>query len=133
MLFGFIALVSLCAVGGLCWFVARKAIAPVQESINALGYAPEGSTVTLKLEVAGEGGRFLVIDHGPGIDDSEKKRVFDRFYRGSASRFDPDHFGLGLSVALELARVHGGDVTVTDTPGGGASFAISMPFDDHSV
>lgn len=133
VLFGFIALVSLCAVGGLCWFVAGKGIVPVQESINALGYAPEGSTVTLKLETAGEGCRFLVIDHGPGIDDSEKKRVFDRFYRGSASRSDPDHFGLGLSVALELARVQGGDVTVTDTPGGGASFAISMPFDDHSV
>lgn len=94
---------------------------------NALRYAPEGSAVTLKLETAEEGCLFRVIDHGPGISDSEKKRVFDRFYRGSASRSDPDHFGLGLSVALELARIHGGDVTVSDTPGGGATFTISLP------
>ena len=94
---------------------------------NALRYAPEGSTVTLKLEPAGDGCRFLVIDHGPGIPDSEKQRVFDRFYRGSASRSDPEHFGLGLSVALELAKVHGGEVTVSDTPGGGATFTISLP------
>lgn len=94
---------------------------------NALRYAPEGSTVTLKLEAAGEGCRFYVSDHGPGIPDSEKQRVFDRFYRGSASRSDPDHFGLGLSVALELAKVHGGEVTVSDTPGGGATFIISLP------
>ena len=94
---------------------------------NALRYAPAGSAVTLKLESAGEGCRFLVIDRGPGIPDSEKKRIFDRFYRGSASRSDPDHFGLGLSVALELAGVHGGHVTVTDTPGGGATFTISLP------
>ena len=94
---------------------------------NALRYAPEGSTVTLKLEPAGDGCRFYVSDHGPGIPDSEKKRVFDRFYRGSASRSDPDHFGLGLSVALELAKVHGGEVTVSDTPGVGATFTISLP------
>jgi len=94
---------------------------------NALRYAPEGSTVLLKLEAAGEGCRLRVIDHGPGIPDSEKQRIFDRFYRGSASRTDPEHFGLGLSVALELARVHGGDVTVSDTPGGGATFTISLP------
>lgn len=94
---------------------------------NALRYAPEGSSVTLKLEAAGEGCRFYVSDHGPGIPDSEKQRVFDRFYRGSASRSDPDHFGLGLSVALELAKVHGGEVTVSDTPGGGATFTISLP------
>ncbi len=94
---------------------------------NALRYAPEGSTVTLKLEAAGEGCRFYVSDHGPGIPDSEKQRVFDRFYRGSASRSNPDHFGLGLSVALELAKVHGGEVTVSDTPGGGATFTISLP------
>ena len=94
---------------------------------NALRYAPEGSTVTLKLEAAGEGCRFYVSDHGPGIPDSEKQHVFDRFYRGSASRSNPDHFGLGLSVALELAKVHGGEVTVSDTPGGGATFTISLP------
>lgn len=94
---------------------------------NALRYAPEGSAVTLQLSASGEACLLRVIDHGPGIPDSEKKRIFDRFYRGSASRSDPDHFGLGLSVAKELARIHGGDVTVIDTPGGGATFTIRLP------
>ena len=95
---------------------------------NALRYAPEGTTVTLQLDWSENTCMFRVIDHGPGIPDSEKKRVFDRFYRGSASRSDPDHFGLGLSVALELARVHGGNLTVNDTPDGGATFDIEMPW-----
>ena len=73
--------------------------------------------------------RFTVTDHGPGIADPEKERVFDRFYRGNTSRSDPNHFGLGLSVARELARVHGGSVTVADTPGGGASFTITLPLE----
>ena len=96
---------------------------------NALLYAQAGSAVTLELETAGEDCLFRVIDHGPGIPDGEKRLVFDRFYRGSASRTDLNHFGLGLSVARELARVHGGDVTVTDTPGGGATFTIMLPND----
>ena len=93
---------------------------------NALRYAPMGTAVTLQLQTEENMCIFRVIDHGPGIPDSEKKRVFDRFYRGSASRSDPDHFGLGLSVAKELARIHGGDVTLTDTPDGGATFSITL-------
>ena len=93
---------------------------------NALRYAPMGTVVTLQLQTEENMCIFRVIDHGPGIPDSEKKRVFDRFYRGSASRSDPDHFGLGLSVAKELARIHGGDVTLTDTPDGGATFSITL-------
>ena len=59
-----------------------------------------------------------VADQGPGVPDAEKKKIFDRFYRGSQSRTDPSHFGLGLSVAWELAAVHGGKISVSDTPGG---------------
>lgn len=95
---------------------------------NALRYAPVGSTVMLQLSMSEIACVFRVIDHGPGIPDGEKHRVFDRFYRGSASRSDPDHFGLGLSVALELARIHGGDVSVSDTPGKGATFEIKLPY-----
>ncbi len=96
---------------------------------NALRYAPEGSEVALRLRVDGKSCHFTVTDHGPGIPDGEKERVFDRFYRGSASRSDPNHFGLGLSVARELARIHGGDLTVADTPSGGASFTLSLPLE----
>ena len=65
-------------------------------------------------------------DHGPGIPDAEKARVFDRFYSADPSRTDKHNFGLGLSVAKELARLQHADLTVTDTPGGGAKFAVTF-------
>jgi len=58
--------------------------------------------------------------------DAEKARVFDRFYSADPSRTDKHNFGLGLSVAKELARLHHADLTVTDTPGGGAKFAVTF-------
>lgn len=94
---------------------------------NALRYAPEGSTVHLDLKIQGKYCLLSVIDHGPGIPDREKKQVFDRFCRGSVSRPDTDHFGLGLSVARELAEVQGGKITLADTPGGGAAFTLWLP------
>lgn len=95
---------------------------------NALRYAPENSTVHLSLEKQSKGCVLSVVDHGPGIADSEKKKVFDRFYRGSQSRSDPNHFGLGLAVAQELAAIHGGKLWLTDTPGGGATFKVMLPY-----
>lgn len=95
---------------------------------NALRYAPEKSTVHVSLEKQSKSCVLSVVDHGPGIPDSEKKKVFDRFYRGSQSRTDPNHFGLGLAVAQELAAIHGGDLRLTDTPGGGATFTVMLPY-----
>lgn len=95
---------------------------------NALRYAPEKSTVHLCMEKQSKGCVMSVVDHGPGIPDSEKKKVFDRFYRGSQSRSDPNHFGLGLAVAQELAAVHGGRLWLTDTQGGGATFSVFLPY-----
>lgn len=94
---------------------------------NALRYAPAGSSVQLSLLPKGKQCLLCVTDHGPGVPDSEKEKVFYRFYRGSASRTDPSHFGLGLSVAQELAAIHNGSIKVTDTPGGGATFQVTLP------
>ena len=95
---------------------------------NALRYAPEKSTVHVSLDKQAKGCVLSVIDHGPGIPDSEKKKVFDRFYRGSRSRSDPNHFGLGLAVAQELSAIHGGNLWLSDTPGGGATFKVILPY-----
>lgn len=94
---------------------------------NALRYAPAGSSAQLSLLPKGKQCLLCVTDHGPGVPDGEKERIFDRFYRGSASRTDPSHFGLGLSVAQELAAIHNGSIKVTDTPGGGATFQVTLP------
>ena len=93
---------------------------------NAHTYASPGSAVALRVDFQHNQVRFWVIDHGPGIPDAEKARVFDRFYSADPSRTDKHNFGLGLSVAKELARLHHADLTVTDTPGGGAKFAVTF-------
>ncbi len=92
---------------------------------NALSYTPSGGQVELILEkLSGGRVRFTVRDNGPGIPDSEKHKIFQRFYRIDSSRQDREHFGLGLSVAREIARIHRGRLWVEDTPGGGACFRL---------
>lgn len=94
---------------------------------NALSYVPENGQITLA--VRKEGAFFLLIveDNGPGIPDSAKEAVFQRFYRADASRHDKQHFGLGLCIAKEILLLHHGSISVADTPGGGASFQIRLP------
>ena len=69
-----------------------------------------------------------VEDRGPGVPDAEKERVFEKFYRGSASAaVSPSGTGLGLAIAHEIARTHGGRVWVEDARPNGARFVISLP------
>ncbi|KAB8165287.1 HAMP domain-containing protein [Streptomyces sp. 3MP-14] len=81
---------------------------------------------------AGDGGRLVsveVADQGPGIPEDVLPHVFDRFYKASASRPRSDGSGLGLSIALENAHLHGGDITVHNDPAGGAVFTLRLPHD----
>ena len=95
---------------------------------NAFEYAPAGTPVELTARVTAQGGlRVAVADHGPGVPDADKRRIFDRFARGDPSRTDKAHFGLGLAVAAEIAALHGAGLQVQDTPGGGATFVVSWP------
>ncbi len=67
-----------------------------------------------------------VIDHGPGIPDAEKERIFERFYRRDESRSKKEHFGLGLSIAAALAEIQGIRLGVEDTRGGGSTFWVRV-------
>ncbi len=93
---------------------------------NALYYTPKGGRILLELRQRGTHLEFRVADNGPGIPDEEKARIFQRFYRVDLSHHDKNHFGLGLCIAEEIVRMHGGKIYVTDTPGGGATFVISL-------
>lgn len=94
---------------------------------NALEHTPENTPIELVLSYGAKGSvSFSVVDHGPGIPDTDKSHIFDRFYRADASRTDKRNFGLGLSVARELARLHKAALTVSDTPGGGATFQLQF-------
>ena len=84
---------------------------------NACSYTPKGTPIEICARSEPHFVELSVIDHGPGIPDPEKEAIFRRFYRGDASRTEKQHFGLGLSVAAELAALHAARLTVRDTPG----------------
>ncbi|MFI6294639.1 ATP-binding protein [Nonomuraea sp. NPDC050790] len=70
-----------------------------------------------------------VRDHGPGLDEAVLPHVFDRFFKASAARARSEGSGLGLAIAMENARLHRGDLTVTNARDGGALFTLRLPRD----
>ena len=71
--------------------------------------------------------RVSVEDSGPGVAQSERLRIFERFARGSAGRSRAGGTGLGLALVAEHARAHGGSAWVEDATTGGARFVIEFP------
>ena len=94
---------------------------------NALRYSPAGGRVSIGWRSDGRRVRIGVEDEGPGIDEDESERVFERFYRGSASHGGEDGTGLGLNVVEALARRWDGEATLTNRPEGGARAEIVLP------
>lgn len=94
---------------------------------NAFSYTPSGGSIRLALDVSDTRFRLSVCDNGPGISDQQKTQIFERFYRADASRKSKSHFGLGLSIASEIAALHHGRLYVEDTPSGGATFVFELP------
>lgn len=94
---------------------------------NALSYTPAPGSFGLTLEAGKDTIRYRVWDTGPGVPEEEKRRIFERFYRGEGARPGNSHFGLGLCIGAEIARLHQGELWVEDNPGGGAVFVLELP------
>jgi two-component system heavy metal sensor histidine kinase CusS len=95
---------------------------------NAVRHSPEGSQVRIEARSEGDFVHISVLDEGPGVPPEERDRVFDPFFRAASERRRDDGSGLGLAIVREIARVHGGDVSVEQGPAGkGALFRASLP------
>jgi signal transduction histidine kinase len=92
---------------------------------NALRAEPQGGCVMVRVRP----GPFVeVVDHGAGVEAADRALVFEPFWRKDER---PPGSGLGLSIVRAVARLHGGEVSVHETPGGGATFRIALsPFRD---
>ncbi len=99
---------------------------------NALKYAPVNGSIEVAVLKRSDGTvQVSVSDNGPGIADSEKSKVVERFYRGDASRGTPG-VGLGLSLAQAVAKLHGSALELSDR-NPGLRVAITLPVDAAST
>ena len=93
---------------------------------NALKFTPAGGQVTTTTGPSGTDAVLTVTDTGTGIPAEELPRIFDRFWRGRQAAQTPGT-GIGLAVAAELTRAHGGQLTATSQPGQGTTMTLTLP------
>jgi len=93
---------------------------------NALKFTPTGGRITIEAWSANGSAILRVSDSGIGIPPDELPRIFDRFWRGKHAARTAGS-GIGLAVAVELARAHGGDITATSSEGLGTQMTLTLP------
>ncbi|MEJ2518811.1 MAG: PAS domain S-box protein [Desulfuromonadales bacterium] len=95
--------------------------------LNAIRYGCDrGGAIEITGNADSKTTTFAVIDHGPGIDDTEAERVFKIFYRGRQAAGVPGS-GIGLATVAKIVRLFDGEVTVKQTPGGGCTMQVVFP------
>jgi signal transduction histidine kinase len=106
---------------------ARLELVLVNLLENARKYSPAGTPIHVWVEQAGEGVAISVRDEGIGIPHAEQERIFERFHRASNVDGGIAGLGLGLYLAREIARAHGGRIDVSSSAGVGSTFTLTLP------
>ncbi|MBW3613128.1 MAG: GAF domain-containing protein, partial [Chloroflexi bacterium] len=95
---------------------------------NALKYTPDGAPPEIRVTTADGEARLEVVDHGIGIPEPDRQRIFERFFRASNAQSITDTgLGLGLYICHRVVEQHGGRIWFESTPGGGTTFTIALP------
>lgn len=97
---------------------------------NAIRFTTDDSPLEIRVSVddAAERAMIEVVDHGEGIPPQIREKIFQRFWRADTSRTrETGGSGLGLAIVSSIVAAHNGHVDVTETPGGGATFRVSLP------
>lgn len=98
---------------------------------NATRYTPSRTTIEMLVGQTPEddGVAYAVVrDHGPGVDAALRERIFERFFRADAARNSAHGgSGLGLAIVSAIVSAHHGEVLISETPGGGATFTVRLP------
>lgn len=107
---------------------SRQQLARVMGNLLDNAQRHADTRITATVGVTAGGVLLRVDDDGPGVPEAERDRVFERFVRLDDARTrDDGGAGLGLAIARDVARRHGGDLTVGQAPGGGARFTLRLP------
>ena len=105
----------------------RRAITSLVD--NALAHEHPGGTIAIAIRRHKDNVHIDVRDDGVGIDPFDVDTLFTRFSHGQAhtATGDRQRYGIGLALVREIAHAHRGEITVTQTPGGGATFTLIIP------
>ena len=125
-----LALTATLPTGGAKISGDREALRQMAANLldNALKYTPCGGRIAVRLRVEQEQAVLEVADTGIGIEPQHLDRIFERFYRVDKGRSrELGGTGLGLSIVKHVVLAHGGEVTVTSTPGSGSTFVVRLP------
>lgn len=123
-------LITVAATGDTLVFANAESIERVVMSLlsNAAKYSPAALPITLSLTVNGSTAAIAVADLGPGVADSDKPHIFDRFYRADSSRSKAiPGTGLGLAIAARSVALNHGQLSVADHQPHGAVFTLTLP------
>lgn len=99
---------------------------------NAIQYTPEGGRIDVVARPDGDEAVIHVRDTGPGMTEGDRAIAFARMQRGSASH-SSQGLGVGLALAREIARAHGGTIEIESEPGRGTAFVVRLPLADPPV
>jgi two-component system phosphate regulon sensor histidine kinase PhoR len=95
---------------------------------NAIKFSPRGGQVQVVVDILEDFARILVQDEGPGIPESDRPQLFERFYRlAAAMEMGVPGTGLGLAIAKSVAEAHDGFVDIVDSPGWSTTFRVFLP------
>jgi len=116
-----------CADGPVVADEQRLTQAMLNLARNAVVYTAPGDEIGIGSAWTADGIRLWVRDTGPGVDEADRNRIFERFARGRGSPRRSEGAGLGLAIVRAIAVAHGGRATLVSRPGQGAEFAIVLP------
>jgi two-component system, OmpR family, sensor kinase len=105
----------------------RLTQAVMQLAQNAVQHTEPGDRIALGSEIRRGTVRLWVADSGPGVPESEREQIFDRFHRARDDRRRSDGAGLGLAIVRAIAEAHGGRVELDSRFGHGATFTLIIP------
>ena len=101
---------------------------------NAIRFSPQCGAISVGVFVEGELARVEIEDQGPGIVDADLTRVFDRFYRGDASRArETGGYGLGLAITKAIIEVYGGSISAQRAQQGGTKIVVLLPLTQSAL
>ena len=106
-------------------FILRAAVTNLLE--NAIDFSPPGSTVEIAVHATGGNVALTIRDHGPGVPDYAREKIFERFYSLRHHTSKRKGTGLGLTLVRETAELHGGTITLAPADGGGTLAKLVLP------